>query len=127
MTDPVHPLTPLERLHLREALQDRWRGEVRRITELSVVLHTAFEDSDADGDIDAAAVAVAVAVSESRLRLLEIEQAMRRLDDRSYGRCFGCLDRLPFTDLADEPERRHCGDCRHAGATRPVAATAGVG
>jgi len=45
MMDARVTLTPMERLQLREALQDRWR--------------------------------------DARLRLAEIEQAMRRLDDRS--------------------------------------------
>src|SRR4051794_34133320 len=102
MSEPRVTLTPLERLQLREALQDHWREQVRRITQLSVDLHSALDDDgDGDGDgepcIDTAAVAVAL--SDARLRLAEIEQAMRRLDDRSYGRCSACLIPLPFTHL----------------------------
>ena len=125
MTEPRVTLTPLERLQLREALQDRWRDHVRRITELSVDLHTALDDADDLCDLDPAAVAVLL--SDARLRLVEVEEAMRRLDDRSYGRCFACLIPLPFADLMDEPDARHCVDCRRAGATNTVPAIADAG
>jgi len=75
-------LTPLERLQLRDALQDRWRDQVRRITELSIALHGGL-DGDDEQDVDAAAVAVSI--SDARLSLAAIERAMRGLDDRSYG------------------------------------------
>src|SRR3954447_7225351 len=125
MSETRVTLTPLERLQLREALQDRWREQVRRITELSVDLHSALDDADDETCIDTAAVAVAL--SDARLRLVEIEQAMRRLDDRSYGRCFACLIPLPFSDLMGEPDARHCTDCRRSDATRIVPAIAGAG
>ena len=123
MTQSLVAFTPLERLQLRENLQDLWREHVRRITELSIDLHTALDAAD-DNDIDAAVVGAAL--SDARLRLVETEQAMRRLDDRSYGRCHACLMPLPFTHLVDEPDARHCSDCRAAGAARrvPVAADA---
>ena len=126
MSEPRVTLTPLERLQLREALQDRWREQVRRITELSVDLHSALDD-DGDGEPCIDSAAVAVALSDARLRLVEIEQAMRRLDDRSYGRCFACLIPLPFTHLVDEPDARHCTDCRRSGATRKIPAIADAG
>jgi RNA polymerase-binding transcription factor DksA len=126
MTEPRVVLTPLERLQLRETLQDRWRDQVRLITELSVDLHTVLgNDDDDESDIDAAAVAVAV--SHARLRLGEIEQAMRRLDERSFGRCFSCLSPLPLSDLVSEPEARHCADCRRTGSSAGVPAIADVG
>src|SRR3954453_16768068 len=126
MSETRVTLTPLERLQLREALQDRWREQVRRITELSVDLHSALDDADED-EPWIASVAVAFALSDARLRMVEIEQAMRRLDYRSYGRCFACLIPLPFTDLVEEPEARHCIDCRRSGATRVIPAVADVG
>jgi RNA polymerase-binding transcription factor DksA len=66
-------------------------------------------------------------VSDARLRLGEIEHAMRRLDDRSYGRCFSCLRLLPFSDLICEPETRHCAGCRRTGPTAGVPAIADAG
>jgi len=80
MMDARVTLTPMERLQLREALQDRWREEVRRITELSVDLHGVFDDRN---DVPLDTAAIAAALCDARLRLAEIEQAMRRLDDRS--------------------------------------------
>lgn len=125
MTESRVALTPLERLQLRETLQDRWRDQVRLITELSVDLHTMLDDDDDESEFDTAAVAVAL--SEARLRLTEIEQAMRRLDDRSYGRCFSCLIPLPFSDLMIEPDTRHCAECRRAGAAAGITAIADAG
>jgi DnaK suppressor protein len=113
-------LAPLERLRLREELQDRWRDQVRRITELSLDLHSAFE-RDEDRNIDPAAVAIAL--SESRLRLGDIEEAMRRLDDHSYGSCLACSAPVAYPELMAEPERRYCGECdRSASSIRSTAA-----
>jgi len=113
--DRSHQLSPLDRLHLREQLQDRWRDEVRRITELSVDLHTAF-----DGDVlRPDAVGLAEAITRSRLHLVDIEDAMHRLDDRSYGTCAACDVTLSMEWLAERPEARHCEQCRTAaGAPR---------
>ena len=125
MTESRVGPTPLERLQLRETLQDRWRDQVRAITELSVDLHTTLEGADDETDMDA--TAVAVALGNARLRLTEIEQAMRRLDDRSYGRCFHCLVPLPFTDLVNEPDTRHCANCRPTVAAVGTPAITDVG
>jgi RNA polymerase-binding transcription factor DksA len=108
------PLTPLERLDLRDSLQDRWRDVVMQITELSVLLHTALDGTDDTGDADEAidAVEIATALSTTRLRLVEIEQAMQRLDDRTYGRCAACLMPIAMTTLFGRPESRYCDECR---------------
>jgi DnaK suppressor protein len=117
MTELTLP-TPLQRLQLREALQDRWRDHVRQITELSVQLHAAL-GGQVDDAIDAAAVAVAI--SDARLRLAETERALRRLDDRSYGRCDACLVPIPTSVLIDDPELRYCAGCRQQATTRATA------
>ena len=111
MTDTRVTLTPLERLRLREVLQDHWREQVRRITELSVGRYYGLDDQDGVDD----PVAVSVAMGAARLRLADIEQATRRLDDRSYGRCLTCLVPLPFTDLLQKPDARQCVGCRGSG------------
>lgn len=111
MTTTQLALTPLERLQVREALQDHWREQVYRITDLSLSLHTS-PDRDDDRDVDL--VAVATALGGARLKLSEIEAAMRRLDDRSYGTCLACFSQIPYGLLIDEPARRDCRDCRDA-------------
>src|SRR4051794_21850591 len=70
---------------------------------------------------------IAVAISEARLRLAEIEHATRRLDDRSYGRCFACLTTIPIPALLDEPAARYCSDCSETAASSMTSRTAGVG
>lgn len=73
-------LTPLERIELRETLQDQWRDQMRLITLLS--LHYNVAESEAgspDPWLDA--TATEMALRRVRLRLASIEQAMRSLDD----------------------------------------------
>ncbi len=38
----------------------------------------------------------------------DIERALARLDDGSYGTCEVCGDRLPAETLEDRPGARHC-------------------
>jgi len=83
VTDTQHVLSPLERLQLRDALQDQWRDQVRLITELSVELHTALGDDRTDEFNRAAGLSYEI--GEARLRLTEIEEAMRRLDQTAVG------------------------------------------
>lgn len=107
-------LSPLQRLHLRDALQDMWRDQVCRITELSVELHDALRDVYASGTARLLPRPVTAAVVEARFRLTEIERAMQRLDDRTYGRCTGCGTNIPFEALALRPEVEACSDCHSA-------------
>jgi RNA polymerase-binding transcription factor DksA len=124
MTTISEELTPLERLRLRDLLQDSWRDEVRRITELSLELHTALDPA---ADCDVVPESVAAALSEARLRLGEIERAMSRLDDRSYGRCAACFGTIPYCALVDDPAGRYCDECRSAAARDAVAMPARAG
>jgi hypothetical protein len=120
-------LSPLERLHLRDALQDRWRTEVERITWLSVDLHTALDDGWGPNPDPVDPTPIATALSEARLHLAEIEDAMRRLDDRSYGRCGACLMPIGLARLSEHPESRYCTECRPAADAPLGAAMARVG
>jgi hypothetical protein len=96
---------------------DRWRDQVLRITELSVDLHRALDgcagDSDPDPDV------AADAIDRARQRLTDIEQAMHRLDERTYGRCLDCLMPIPLADLVDQPEARYCLDCGRTATAAP--------
>jgi len=114
-------LTPLERLQLRDALQDRWSEQVRHITLLSLARY---------GREDADRVALAIgtltevssldrSIERARARLEELEQAMRRLDDRSYGQCLRCGEPIGFTRLVQTPEETRCGSCPQNAAALP--------
>lgn len=56
-----------------------------------------------------------------RLRVGEVEAALGRLDDGTYGRCAGCGAEIPRERLAARPEARLCVDCQDAedGRTAP--------
>jgi RNA polymerase-binding transcription factor DksA len=108
-------LAPLERLHLREALQDHWRDEVRRITLLSLEM---YDDLDAEEPIhvlDAEAgrdIPTTDALEAARRRLTDLERALHRLDDGSYGRCTHCGTVLPYQQLTADPLTVACNACR---------------
>jgi hypothetical protein len=81
MDSNVHtrPLTTLERMDVREALQDRWREQMRLITLLTLQLEVAESEAGSAGTwLDT--TATELAIHRARVRLASIEQAMRRLD-----------------------------------------------
>ncbi len=103
-------LTSLARLQLREALQDLWRGQVRRITLLSLSI---YDDLDAEEPAALTAPGVApgaveVALAEARALLAEFEAAMRRLDDGQYGRCLQCGSTISYDQLTADPLAMRC-------------------
>lgn len=114
----IEPLTPVERFRLRAALRDRWREQVQCLTELAVLLHSAGCDEMATES--APGVPVPVAVSNVRLRIAEIEQAMRRLDDGSYGHCGHCGTAMPYDWLIKAPDTVSCADCARHVADQPA-------
>lgn len=99
-TADVVPLTPVQRIGLRELLNDSWRAHVVDITNLAVRFHSSEEP------------AVAVRLAAVRRRLVDIESALERLDSGSYGRCDGCERRIPFELLEAAPECRYCRRCQ---------------
>jgi RNA polymerase-binding transcription factor DksA len=111
-------LEPLQRLQLRDQLQDLWRSYVEQITVLAVRFHSAESDQDTAAD----PAAIAASLSRSRLGLAEVEAAMRRLDTGQYGVCEACHDSIPFDELAAWPYRRSCARCD----PRPLTKTTGT-
>ncbi|HVV77627.1 MAG TPA: hypothetical protein VHC43_16525 [Mycobacteriales bacterium] len=115
MTIPVaDELVPLERLYLREALQDRWRQQVRRITLLSLAM---YDDPDAaeptaEGADAGSRTEVEADLSAARELLTEIEAAMLRLDDGSYGTCAACGGGVGSALLLADPLMTVCQGCR---------------
>lgn len=106
----VQPLTPLERLQLRDALQDRWREQVRQITVLSVARYER-EDVALSTGLASDGSSLARSINRARARLEDLEQAMRRLDDRSYGHCLGCGEPIGVARLTQTPEETSCESC----------------
>jgi RNA polymerase-binding transcription factor DksA len=46
------------------------------------------------------------------LRSAEAADALRRIEEGTYGFCLGCWLRIPEAQLAERPERTHCTRCR---------------
>jgi hypothetical protein len=85
-------LSPLERLQLREQLQDLWRGQVEILT--------IVDDRPGRNRLAAA-----------HADLLEVEAAIQRMDRRCYGICEHCAAPIPTVDLFAAPQRRRCSGC----------------
>jgi len=96
----VPPLTPRQRIALRDLLHQMWRDHVRDITTLAVRFHESEEP------------AVAARLAHVRRKLVDVEAALARLDSGSYGRCDGCERRMPFEQLEAVPDGRYCRRCR---------------
>jgi DnaK suppressor protein len=100
------PLSPLERLHLREQLQDLWRDQLEIV--VAVDYRVGTRRADAAG-VEPEKLARARATARSVL--VEVEAAMHRMDWRRYGVCEKCAQPIPIVDLLMTPHRRHCAGC----------------
>lgn len=118
-------VTPLQRLHLRDLLQDRWREQVRQITVLSLARYDRPDPDRASSPAIPLTEGSSLdrSINRARARLEDLEQAMRRLDDRSYGQCARCGQPIDFTRLAQTPEETTCGPCARDGVVRPDRST----
>jgi DnaK suppressor protein len=108
MRPSMQTLEPLERLRLRDLLQDLWRADVEQITALAVRFHSIESDQDR---IHATGAEVAEQLATVRLDLTEIESAMHRMDAGEYGRCAWCGRAIRFDELSAIPHRRGCAAC----------------
>lgn len=100
-------LTPMDRLQIRDRLQDIWRGNVEEITRLAVRFHS--DNGDEEGYDEESAVSRDLA--QARFQLVETEAAMQRLDLPGYGDCEQCARAIAVEDLFVMPQRRCCADC----------------
>jgi RNA polymerase-binding transcription factor DksA len=106
-TRPVAPpLTPAQRVCLRDLLDEEWRAQVRQLTGLATAYHSAETAGNARS---AAELSLALAVV--RRRLLDVEAALARLDSKTYGACDGCDRHMPYEQLEMNPLARFCARC----------------
>lgn len=102
----ANSLSPLERLKLRDQLQDLWRTQVEVLAVVDDrIRRTRGAASGAERGEMAPQRAAARGV------LLEVEAAMRRMDCRRYGICERCAEPIPTVDLFAVPQRRRCSAC----------------
>lgn len=94
--------------HHLEAERDHLRGQLGELTGAS------FDENFADsGQVAAEQGENRVLASQLRDQLEDVERALARLDDGSYGRCEACGETIGEDRLEIMPAARHC--IAHAG------------
>jgi DnaK suppressor protein len=105
----------------RGALQGQREAALARIGALQrefadIIAATAAANSDDEHDPEGATIAferqhVAALLTQAREHLGQIDTALRRLDDGSYGRCVRCGTAIPAERLAARPTAVSCVGC----------------
>jgi RNA polymerase-binding transcription factor DksA len=103
---PAPALTLAQRMCLHDLLDEEWRAQVRQLTGLATAYHSAESAADSR-----AAAQLSSALAVVRRRLVDVEDALARLDARTYGVCEGCERSLPFEQLEMNPLARCCTRC----------------
>jgi DnaK suppressor protein len=101
-------LTSMQRVQLRQLLDESWRQYVVELTDLAVEYH-AFDEEGPERD------EVAYRLAGVRRQLVEVESALQRMQSRTYGRCDGCDRGIAFEQLELRPEVRFCRACQPPG------------
>ena len=85
-------------------------GDLRRDVE--------FEEGFADAAAATAERTEVIGIVESIKRMLEeVDVALSRVDDGTYGTCAKCGKAIPAARLEFRPESIYCVDCKEAGAS----------
>ena len=120
MSATAPSLTPEQRASLEAALaarQRELRGEVaaklRNQDDPRLVgLRNRMEDTDDWAVADAMAAQDITLVSRDLAELANVEAALARFSDDSYGNCTDCGDPIPYARLAAYPAARRCVACQ---------------
>jgi DnaK suppressor protein len=128
------PLTESEQDALRAKLyarRDELRGEIASQLKTQddprlVGLRNRMEDTDDWAVADAMAAMDIASVSRVLTILADVEAALGRLADGSYGECIDCGAGIPYARLSAYPAAKRCVGCqeiaeaqlRRAGAPR---------
>ena len=83
-----------------------------------VGLRNRMEDTDDWAVADAMAAQDITLVSRDLAELANVEEALARLGDGSYGECVDCGNAIPFPRLAAYPAARRCVACQEAAEKR---------
>ena len=97
----------------RELLEDRWRGRLEEVIELSLAYHCAATTPGGPGSVPGQQeprrlLPRAVA---ARRKLADVEDALGRLATGSFGRCEQCEAAIEPGLLVVAPEARYCARC----------------
>jgi hypothetical protein len=106
MAQPLHPSVRLEQLQVFRAQLIEQRGF--RVDQLRLLCTTPTRQSRSGREVTAALKAGA------RSALREVEAALRRMDEGSYGVCISCGEGLPIERLEILPQVARCMPCQRA-------------
>lgn len=126
MTPPADPLSTAQRAELEAALRTRQRAlradvaaKLRTQDDPRLVgLRNQMEDTDDWAAADAMAARDITLVSRDLAELANVEQALARVADGSYGECADCGGAIPYARLAAYPSARRCVACQEAAERR---------
>ena len=51
-------------------------------------------------------------IQNEEVTLREIDEALRRIEDRSYGKCEDCGKKIPVARLKAKPHAKYCIECK---------------
>ena len=126
MNRPSDPLPASQRSELDAALRARQR-ELRADVAAKlktqddprlVGLRNRMEDTDDWAAADAMAAHDIALVSRDLAELANVEQALARVADGSYGECVDCAAPIPYARLAAYPAARRCVACQETAERR---------
>lgn len=125
------PVTPSRRQQLTRVLQESRRARVvdrtandEAIRELDAEREPELEERAQD---DRAARTLAGLTEHDQRAIVEIDAALARIDDGTYGTCEECGAEIPLERLRALPTARLCVDCQRAAEKRHAAAHPGQG
>jgi RNA polymerase-binding transcription factor DksA len=126
MNRPADTLTPGQRSALEAALRTRQRelradiaAQLKTQDDPRLVgLRNRMEDTDDWAVADAMAAQDITLVSRDLAELANVEQALGRVADGSYGECVDCASPIPYARLAAYPAASRCVACQEAAEKR---------
>ncbi|HEX6137048.1 MAG TPA: TraR/DksA family transcriptional regulator [Casimicrobiaceae bacterium] len=123
---PSESLSSVQRAQLEAALrarQQELRADVAAKLKTQddprlVGLRNRMEDTDDWAAADAMAAHDITLVSRDLAELANVEQALARVADGSYGECVDCGSAIPFARLAAYPAANRCVACQERAEKR---------
>ncbi len=104
-----------------EAQRDRLRGSIER--DANLLGTTGTPDPREPGDIaqeDREDIEVTGSMDVAQASFRDVDAALRRLDEHTYGRCAGCGGWIPRERLEAIPWAARCIPCQEAREKRPA-------
>jgi DnaK suppressor protein len=110
--------TATDLLDLRDhrlVLEAQWRHHVTQITVQSIDLYDAHDEGGDDAAAGIRFQETAERIAAERYALKEVEAALARIDEGSYGRCEQCGSMVSPARLDAVPHARYCSGCHTPG------------